>query len=123
MADVSRMQAFVVVTAICALPAAARAQATFGQVAPSQVVDFTRVGQNQTEPLKVADVIYQAIGFGNTFLVTTSAGNVIIDTSSAGVAQRHRELLSKVNKDPARYIILTHGHGDHTGGVGLWKQE
>src|ERR1700681_362239 len=95
----------------------------FGQVAPNQAVDFTRVGQNQTEALKVNEAIYQGIGFGNTFLITTPDGNVIVDTSSANVAPRHRELLTKVSAAPVRYIILTHGHGDHTGGVHLWKQE
>jgi alkyl sulfatase BDS1-like metallo-beta-lactamase superfamily hydrolase len=95
----------------------------FGQVAPNQVVDFTRVGQNQTEALKVNEAIYQGIGFGNTFLITTPDGNVIVDTSSPNIAPRHRELLIKVSAAPVRYIILTHGHGDHTGGVHLWKQD
>ncbi|MBI3837315.1 MAG: MBL fold metallo-hydrolase [Planctomycetia bacterium] len=95
----------------------------FGQVAPNQAIDFTRIGQNQTEALKVNEAIYQGIGFGNTFLITTPDGNVIVDTSSPNVAQRHRELLTKVSAAPVRYIILTHGHGDHTGGVHLWKQE
>ncbi len=94
----------------------------FGQVAPNQVVDFTRVGQNQTEALKVNEAIFQGIGFGNTFLITTSDGNVIVDTSSPNIAPKHRELLTKVSAAPVRYIILTHGHGDHTGGVQLWKQ-
>ena len=48
---------------------------------------------------------------------------MIIDTSSAGAAPRHHELLTKVSAAPIRYIILTHGHGDHTGGVHLWKQD
>jgi glyoxylase-like metal-dependent hydrolase (beta-lactamase superfamily II) len=95
----------------------------FGRVGPNQVVDFTRVGQNQTEALKVNEAIYQGIGFGNTFLVTTPEGNVIVDTSSPNIAPKHRELLTKVSAAPVRYIILTHGHGDHTGGVHLWKQE
>jgi alkyl sulfatase BDS1-like metallo-beta-lactamase superfamily hydrolase len=81
------------------------------------------VGQNQTEALKVNEAIYQGIGFGNTFLITTPDGNVIVDTSSPNIAPRHRELLTKVSAAPVRYIILTHGHGDHTGGVHLWKQE
>ena len=67
------------------LPAACSAQQApqnFGQVGTGRVVDFTRVGANQTEPLKVNEAIYQGIGFGNTFMVTTPSGNVIIDTSA-----------------------------------------
>ncbi len=81
------------------------------------------VGRDQTEALKVNDHIYQAFGFGNTFLVVTPEGNVVIDTSIRFMAQRHKQLLSKVSDAPVKYIILTHGHGDHTGGVPLWKGE
>ena len=81
-----------------------------------------REGMNRTEALKIADNIYQAVGFGNTFLVTTPDGNVIIDTSNVLAAQLHVKLLKARSTAPVKYIILTHGHGDHTGGVALWKQ-
>lgn len=112
-----------ILVTLTAATSAAAADAALGQVAAQQAVDFSRIGQDQKEALKVADGVYQAIGFGNTFLVVTSAGNVIIDTSMPNVAARHHELLSKVSAAPTRYIILTHGHGDHTGGVHLWKQD
>ena len=80
------------------------------------------IGADQTEALKVNDHIYLAYGFGNTFMVTTSEGNVVIDTSLRVHANRAKNLLTKVSDAPVRYIILTHGHGDHTGGVALWKQ-
>jgi alkyl sulfatase BDS1-like metallo-beta-lactamase superfamily hydrolase len=79
-------------------------------------------GRAQSEALKVNEAIYQGIGFGNTFLVTTSAGNVIIDTSSPAAAAKHVKLLKAVSQAPVKYIILTHGHGDHIGGVNLWKE-
>jgi alkyl sulfatase BDS1-like metallo-beta-lactamase superfamily hydrolase len=80
-----------------------------------------RTGENQQEALRVNDAISLAYGFGNTFLVTTSDGNVVIDTSSIVRAPRARQLLQKQSAGPVKYIILTHGHGDHTGGVPLWK--
>jgi alkyl sulfatase BDS1-like metallo-beta-lactamase superfamily hydrolase len=80
-----------------------------------------REGLDRKEAVKIADNIYQAIGFGNTFLVTTPAGNVIIDTSNALAAPLHVKLLKAHSAAPVKYIILTHGHGDHTGGVALWK--
>ncbi len=48
------------------------------------------------------EAIYQAIGFGNTFLVTTREGNVIIDTSSALPARRHLKLLKAASAGPGR---------------------
>lgn len=80
-------------------------------------------GRNQTEALQINEVIFQATGFGNTFMVVTTEGNVIIDTSLAPNAPRHKQLLQAVNDGPIKYIILTHAHGDHTGGVNLWREE
>jgi len=84
-------------------------------------VNILRQGMDQTKALKVTDTIYQAVGFGNTFMVTTSEGNVIIDTSNVIAAPHHVKLLKAENAGPVKYIILTHGHSDHTGGVPLWK--
>jgi alkyl sulfatase BDS1-like metallo-beta-lactamase superfamily hydrolase len=79
-------------------------------------------GRDQKKALKIGEAIYQATGFGNTFMVVTEAGNVIIDTSIQSHAPRHKQLLQAENAGPVKYIVLTHAHGDHTGGVPLWKQ-
>jgi len=97
------------------------AGSAYGQVSPLSLNDYSRLGARQTAATKVNDHIYLAIGFSNTFMVLTDDGNVVIDTSSAISARKHHELLGKVSQAPVRYIILTHGHHDHTGGVFLWK--
>src|SRR3984957_5515770 len=96
--------------------------AVLGQASPLSLNDYSRLGARQTAATKVNDHIYLALGFSNTFLVLTDEGNVVIDTSSALSARKHRELLQKVSHAPVRYIVLTHGHHDHTGGVSLWKE-
>jgi alkyl sulfatase BDS1-like metallo-beta-lactamase superfamily hydrolase len=95
--------------------------AAFAQLG-SDPLSPMREGLDRKEAVKITDNIYQAVGFGNTFLVTTPDGNVIIDTSNALTASLHVKLLKARSAAPVKYIILTHGHGDHTGGVGLWKE-
>lgn len=89
----------------------------------TDVTSIFRLGMDRTEAVRVTDSIYQAVGFGNTFMVLTPDGNVIIDTSLPLQAPRHKKLLTAVSDGPIRYIILTHGHNDHTGGIKLWRQE
>jgi feruloyl esterase len=79
--------------------------------------------------------IHQAIGAGlqggaavrvpqsNTYLIATSGGHVIVDTSIAAAARSHKEALSAAAKGgPIRAIVLTHAHGDHTGGIQTWRE-
>lgn len=101
--------------------------AAYSQTANAQQFDNNNspllAGRNQTEAIEINGAIFQATGFGNTFMVVTSEGNVIIDTSLAPNAPRHKQLLQAVDDGPVKYIILTHAHGDHTGGVELWREE
>jgi alkyl sulfatase BDS1-like metallo-beta-lactamase superfamily hydrolase len=97
------------------------ARAVFAQLGANPLTPL-REGLDRKEAVKITDNIYQAVGFGNTFLVTTPEGNVIIDTSSVLAAPLHVKLLKARSAAPVKYIILTHGHGDHTGGVALWKE-
>jgi alkyl sulfatase BDS1-like metallo-beta-lactamase superfamily hydrolase len=79
-------------------------------------------GVTQKEAQQVNEIIYKATGFGNTFMVVTDEGNVIIDTSLESMAPYHKKLLTRVSDGPVHSVILTHGHGDHTGGVELWRE-
>lgn len=78
--------------------------------------------RDPTKAVKISDSIYMAATTGNVFLVTTPAGNVVIDTALADQAPEARKLLIAENHGPAKYIILTHGHADHIGGISLWKE-
>jgi len=78
--------------------------------------------QKPAKVVKINDAIYMATVTGNVYLVTTPAGNVVIDTATANDAPEARKLLGAVSQGPVKYIILTHGHADHIGGINLWKE-
>ncbi|HSO74647.1 MAG TPA: MBL fold metallo-hydrolase, partial [Blastocatellia bacterium] len=86
---------------------------------PDNPAALTRVGD---KVIQVNDAIRMVSGFGNTFMVTTPDGNVIIDTSIAVHARVHHKLLRAESSAPIKFIILTHAHGHHTGGIPLWKE-
>jgi len=78
--------------------------------------------QDQTKAVKVGDSIYMVPSTGNVYMVTTPAGNVVIDTALLSQAPEAKKLLVAESRGPVKYIILTHGHADHIGGIPLWKE-
>src|SRR5580700_3752929 len=72
--------------------------------------------------VKINDSISMATVVGNIYLVMTPAGNVVIDTATEKDAPEGKRLLGAESQGPVKYIILTHGHADHIGGINLWKE-
>ena len=77
---------------------------------------------DQSKAVKIIDGIYMAPSASNVYMVTTPEGNVIIDTALPNLAPDAHKMLVAENNGPVKYIILTHGHADHIGGIPLWKQ-
>jgi alkyl sulfatase BDS1-like metallo-beta-lactamase superfamily hydrolase len=99
------------------------------------LVVFPASAQTPVEVLDLGHGMFEAIGVAvgtggqrtvatpasNTFLVTTSAGNVVIDTSLATAAAAHKQALTAKSSARIAAIVLTHAHADHTGGVNAWR--
>ena len=73
--------------------------------------------------IEVADGVYTAVGFGvsTSSMIVGDGGVVIVDTqvdppAAEGVLAAFRQITDK----PVQAIVLTHGHGDHTGGIGVF---
>ncbi|NND68454.1 MAG: alkyl/aryl-sulfatase [Halioglobus sp.] len=82
-----------------------------------------RNAEFEREVIEVSSGVYTAVGYGvsPTSLIIGDSGLVIIDTqidstSAEAVLSEFRKITDK----PVSGIILTHGHGDHTGGVGVF---
>src|SRR5215831_8843835 len=78
--------------------------------------------QQSTQLVKINGSIYMAETSSNVYVVTTPEGNVVIDTAPAKVAPEVKKVLAEQVHGPVKYIILTHGHADHIGGIDLWKE-
>ncbi len=78
--------------------------------------------RDEPKMVKINDAISMATTSCNVYLVNTPAGSVVIDTAMADMAPDAKKLLSPKKHGSVKYIILTHGHADHIGGISLWKE-
>jgi metallo-beta-lactamase class B len=77
------------------------------------------------DPFKIFDnVYYVGLHSVSSYLVTTSAGLVLIDATYAETADAVLNSIRKAGFDPANleYILITHSHLDHFGGAGRIQQ-
>ena len=86
-----------------------------------RVADLVQSGEGQTAAIERAAGVYESRGVGNSYLLTTPAGDVLVNAGVLRDARRGRELFSKVSKGPLRYIILTQSHANQYGGLEIYK--
>ena len=96
---------------------------TFASSSRFSSVNFFDMSSLLPEAQQIHESIYQATGLSNTTMVVTREGNVVVDTSLSQIAGLHRRMLRQRNNGPVRYIILTHAHKDHTGGLDVWREK
>lgn len=80
----------------------------------------------QKEPFRLFDnVYYVGLQTVSSYLVTTSAGLVLIDSGYANTTDWLLDSIRKTGNDPknVRYVFATHSHPDHYGGAARIKQE
>jgi len=86
-----------------------------------KVAELVTSGAGQAAAIERAPGVYESRGIGNSYLLTTEAGDVLVNAGALGDARRGRELFRAVSTQPIRYIILTQSHPNQFGGLELYK--
>ena len=81
------------------------------------LASLVQAGDQQNEAEPITDFIFMAKDISNAYLVTTNAGDVMVNTGFMDNAERTKGLLAPKRTGALRYIILTQAHPDHYGGV------
>jgi glyoxylase-like metal-dependent hydrolase (beta-lactamase superfamily II) len=85
-----------------------------GSLAWGQQQDFSKV---QIQTVDVAPGVHMLVGSGGNIGVSSgSDGVLIIDDQYAPLTDKIRAAVGAISKDPIRFLVNTHWHGDHTGG-------
>jgi alkyl sulfatase BDS1-like metallo-beta-lactamase superfamily hydrolase len=79
-------------------------------------------GEGQKEAEAITDFIYMVKDISNAYLVTTSDGDVLVNTGFMDNAERNKALFAGHRTGPLRKIILTQAHPDHYGGVPVLRE-
>ncbi|MFT3928803.1 MAG: alkyl sulfatase dimerization domain-containing protein [Spongiibacteraceae bacterium] len=87
----------------------------------TKVAEFISTGELQTQAIERAPGIFESRGIGNSYLITTSDGDVLVNAGALGDARRGQVLFGKISKNPIRHIVLTQSHANQFGGLEVYK--
>jgi alkyl sulfatase BDS1-like metallo-beta-lactamase superfamily hydrolase len=80
---------------------------------------IVKEGEGRQDAVDLGDGIFMSRGISNSYLVTTSDGDVLVNTGMHFEAAEIKRRFAAVSDHPIRVIVFTQGHSDHVGG---WSQ-
>lgn len=86
-----------------------------------RVADLIASGNNKPSVIDRGYGIYECPGIGNSYLITTLDGSVLVNAGTLRDARRNRELFQSISAAPVEYIVLTQSHANQYGGLELYK--
>jgi glyoxylase-like metal-dependent hydrolase (beta-lactamase superfamily II) len=90
-------------------------------MAGTQLAGLVKSGEGQTEAILRAPGVWESRGVGNTYLITTPDGDVIVNPGMLFDGVRGKDLFAKVSQGPIKYILLTQSHANQCDAVELYK--
>jgi alkyl sulfatase BDS1-like metallo-beta-lactamase superfamily hydrolase len=94
------------------------ANASAGQL---RVAALVQSGDAQAHAIERAPGIWESRGVGNSYLLTTPDGDVLVNAGTLADARKGRELFAAVSSNPVRFIVLTQSHANQYGGLEVYK--
>lgn len=83
--------------------------------------ELVRQGEGDNEAVDLGDGVFMSRNIANSYLVTTSDGDLLINTGTHFEAPEIRARFARINPEPPRYITFTQGHPDHVGGWSVFN--
>ena len=79
-------------------------------------------GEGQTAAVEITPSIFMVKDISNAYLVTTSEGDVLVNTGFLNNGDKTKALFAPHRQGPLNAIVLTQAHADHFGGVPELKE-
>ena len=86
-----------------------------------RAAQMVKSGEGQTAAIDRGQGIWECRGVGNSYLVTTPDGDVLVNAGTLADARRNRALFAQVSGHPIRRIVLTQSHANQYGGLEVFK--
>jgi glyoxylase-like metal-dependent hydrolase (beta-lactamase superfamily II) len=81
--------------------------------------ELVKQGEGDQDAVHLGEGVFMSRNIANSYLVTTSDGDLIINTGTEFEAADIKARFARVSKGPLRMITFTQGHPDHVSG---WSQ-
>ncbi|GAC1399452.1 MAG: alkyl/aryl-sulfatase [Mycobacterium sp.] len=82
--------------------------------------ELVKQGEGERDAVDVGDDIFMSRNIANSYLITTSDGDLLINTGTEFEAAQIKDRFSRVSTGPLRVITFTQGHPDHVSGWSLF---
>jgi glyoxylase-like metal-dependent hydrolase (beta-lactamase superfamily II) len=90
-------------------------------MADTLLAGLVKSGEGQKEAILRAPGVWESRGVGNSYLITTPDGDVIVNPGMLHDGERGKALFAKVSQNSVRYIVLTQSHANQSDAVELFK--